>query len=96
MSDERMDQIIDALDREHQRATYGAVAALLGKAPRTLMKGRQRDVRHSWVVSRTSGVPTGYEPSQMHPQLLASERIIETREDLERWLSSVGELAAAG
>ena len=35
-----LDQIIDALDRSHQRATYGAVGSLLGQAPRTLMKGR--------------------------------------------------------
>ena len=96
MSDERMDQVIDALDREHQRATYGAVAALLGKAPRTLMSGRQRDLRHSWVVSRKSGTPTGYDPALMHPELLAHDHIIETREELERWLAGVGELAAAG
>jgi len=93
MSDERMDQIIDALDREHQRATYGAVAALLGKAPRTLMAGRQRDQRHSWVVSRKSGTPTGYDPAQMHPELLAVDHIIETREELERWLADAGQLA---
>ncbi len=95
MSDERMDQIIDALDREHQRATYGAVAAYLGKAPRTLMSGRGRDARHSWVVSRKSGTPTGYDAGQLHPELLANEHIIETREELERWLAGVKEPAGA-
>ena len=94
MSNERMDQIIDALDRERQRATYSAVAALLGKAPRTLMAGRERDQRHSWIVSRRTGLPTGYEPAQMHPELLASERILESREELEHFLASLGELAA--
>jgi hypothetical protein len=96
MSEERMDQIIDVLEREQQRATYGAVAALLGKAPRTLMMGRQRDARHSWVVSRKSGTPTGYDPTLMHPALLTHDHIIETREELERWLANVGELAATG
>jgi hypothetical protein len=94
MPDERMDRIIDALDRERQRATYGAVAALLGKAPRTLMSGRQRDQRHSWIVSRKSGTPSGYDTPQMHPDLRVNERILETRADLEHWLSSVGDLAA--
>ena len=83
----RMDQIIDALDRKHQRATYGAVAAVLGAAPRTLMSGRERDQRHSWVVSRKHGEPTGYEPDQMHPELKSSERVIEGREELEKWLA---------
>jgi hypothetical protein len=94
MPEDRMDQIIDALDRERQRATYGAVAAYLGKAPRTLMAGRERDQRHSWIVSRKTGTPTGYDPSQMHPELLANDRILETREEMERWLADVGELAA--
>ncbi|MES2177221.1 MAG: hypothetical protein V4550_05095 [Gemmatimonadota bacterium] len=87
MPDDRLDQIIDALDRKHQRATYGAVASLLGKAPRTLMSGRDRDMRHSWVVNRKNGQPTGYEPELMHPDLLGSERIIETRDELEKWLA---------
>lgn len=87
MTDDTLDQILDALDRKQQRATYGAVAAVLGKAPRTLMKGRERDQRHSWVVSRQSGQPTGYEAEQLHPNLVGSERVIETREELEKWLA---------
>lgn len=88
MTDNKMDQIIDTLDRARQRATYGAVAAIVGTAPRTLMSGRERDQRHSWVVSRKNGQPTGYEPGQMHPELMRSERVIETREELEHWLAS--------
>ena len=84
-----MDQILDALHHNHQRATYGAVAALLGKPPRTLMQGRERDQRHSWVVSRKSGEPTGYHPELVHPALRESERVIDTKEDLARWLASV-------
>ena len=87
MPDNRLDQILDALHCKHQRATYGAVAAVLGNSPRTLMKGRERDQRHSWVVRRQSGQPTGYEPDQMHPDLTGSERIIESRDELERWLT---------
>ena len=88
MTDLTMDQILDALDRSHQRATYGAVAALLGKAPRTLMQGRSRDQRHSWVVRRQSGEPTGYEPTQMHPSLRERDRVLDTKEGLAEWLQS--------
>ena len=88
MPNERMDQILDSLDQARQRATYGAVAAMVGSSPRTLMAGRDRDRRHSWVVSRKSGQPTGYEPDQLHPELMRSERVIETREELERWLAA--------
>ena len=91
MTDNRFDQILDALDRGHQRVTYGAVAALLGTAPRALMSGRKRDQRHSWVVNRRSGQPTGYEPDQLHPHLTHNEGVIETREDLEKWLVMQGE-----
>jgi hypothetical protein len=86
MTDDRMDQIINTLDRARQRATYGALAAMLGRAPRTLMKGRERDMRHSWVVNRKRGEPTGYDVDRLHPELKRSERIIETREELETWL----------
>lgn len=86
MPTEKMDDILDSLDQARQRATYGAVAAIVGASPRTLMAGRERDRRHSWVVSRKSGQPTGYETEQLHPELMRSERVIETREELERWL----------
>ena len=88
--DSRMEEILDVLDCNRQRATYGAVAAVLGTAPRTLMKGRVRDRRHSWVVSRKSGQPTGYEPGEAHPDLCTSDRVIETRDELEQWLASRG------
>lgn len=88
MTELTMDHIIDALDRGHQRATYGAVAALLGKAPRTLMQGRERDHRHSWIVSRKSGAPTGYEPSQVHPALQEHDDVLDNKDDLARWLRS--------
>lgn len=90
MIDPRMDQILDALDASCQRATYGAVAALLGTAPRTLMSGRARDPRHSWVVSRKTGQPTGYSPDEVHPRLLENARVLGGREELEQWLEAVG------
>jgi hypothetical protein len=74
MSNVTLDQILDALSRGRQRATYGAVAALLDRAPRTLMKGRDRDRRHSWVVNSGNGQPTGYSPEQIDPNLASTRK----------------------
>jgi hypothetical protein len=90
MSAFSMDQILDALDRNHQRATYSAVAAVLDQAPRTLMQGRERDQRHSWVVSRANGEPTGYQPTQVHPALHEREAVLDSKEELAHWLRSAG------
>ncbi|CAN5915763.1 hypothetical protein BH11GEM1_BH11GEM1_01020 [soil metagenome] len=88
MPADTLDHILDALHRAHQRATYGAVASTLGKAPRTLMKNRERDQRHSWVVSAKNGLPTGYEQDQLHPDLLLNDRVIESRGDMAAWLQA--------
>ena len=82
-----LDQVLDALDANQQRATYGAVAALLGKSPRTLMQGRERDMRHSWVVSRLTGQPTGYDTTLLHPELRKRDEILGTKEALGSWLA---------
>ncbi|HUQ48569.1 MAG TPA: hypothetical protein VM053_10030 [Gemmatimonadaceae bacterium] len=83
-----IDSIVDQLDRFHQRATYGAVASIVNRSPRNLMDTRSRCPRDSWVVSRQSGMPTGYEPELLHPKLTTRENVISTREDLESWLAS--------
>lgn len=89
MDDQKMDQILDALQGARQRATYGAVAAVVSRSPRVLMKGRARDQRHSWVVNHKSKLPTGYAAEEMHPELQAKDTIIESGKELESWLSSV-------
>jgi len=81
-----LDTVLDTLEQTRQRATYGAVAKLLGKTPRTLMRGRERGPRHSWVVSRNSGLPTGYDESLLHPELALNAHIIDSREELEALL----------
>jgi hypothetical protein len=90
MSAYTMDQILDVLDRNHQRATYSAVAAVLDRPPRTLMQGCERDRRHSWVVSRANGEPTGYQPTQVHPALHERDRILDSKDELTHWLRSSG------
>lgn len=74
------------LEQARQRATYGAVAGVLGVPAMFLMNGRPRDPLHSWVVSKRHGTPTGYAPEQHHPELFRHDRVIETAAALERFL----------
>ena len=83
-----IDTIVDQLDRFRQRATYGAVAGVLKLSPRNLMSGRSRSQRDSWIVSRDSGTPTGYEPDQVHPEIKSREQILKSAEELGSWLES--------
>lgn len=83
-----IDSIVDQLDRFHQRATYGAVASVVNRSPRNLMDKRSRGPRDSWVVSRQSGMPSGYEPEQLHPDIKSRDTVISTREALESWLAN--------
>jgi hypothetical protein len=86
MTDQAFDDIVDLLDRHRQRATYGAVSSVIGRRPRSLMGGRPRDHRHSWIVNRLTGLPTGYEPDDMHPELLSRPEVLHTSQQLEDWL----------
>lgn len=83
-----LDTVLDTLEHARQRATYGAVASVLGKTPRTLMRGRERGPRHSWVVNRNNGLPTGYDESLLHPELALHAHVIDSREELEALLAS--------
>ena len=84
-----LDQILDALDGHHQRATYGAVAEVVGTPARSLMSGRPRDRRHSWVVNQKTGKPTEYPPDQMHPALTERQKILSSGKELQDWLDGM-------
>jgi hypothetical protein len=81
-----LDEILEQLHRHHQRATYGAVASVVGRAPRSLMKGRQRAPEYSWVVSSASAMPTGYADEEKHPALNERDEVLTTQEALLGWL----------
>jgi hypothetical protein len=89
MATHSLDDILIALDRHQQRATYSAVAALVDRTPRLLMRGRDRAPSNSWIVSKETGRPTGYRDDDIHPSLLANEKVLVTREELAAWLASV-------
>ena len=87
MADYSLDQILDALDRHRQRATYGAVAKLVDRPPLFLMAGRPRDFRHAWVVNATTGLPTNYGPADMPSDLRRRAEILSSSRALEDWLA---------
>ncbi|MEO5580296.1 MAG: hypothetical protein ABIR58_06525 [Gemmatimonadaceae bacterium] len=86
--DHTLDSIIHELDRFHQRATYAAVAGVVDSSPRSLMTGRTRDPKTSWIVSRRDGLPTGYQSEQTHPEIQTRAEILDTPEALRCWLQS--------
>jgi hypothetical protein len=88
MPTHQLDDILSALNSHQQRATYSAVAALVGETPRRLMRGKPRAPDHSWIVSKATGRPTGYAETDVHPGLTANEKVLATREELSDWLSS--------
>jgi hypothetical protein len=83
-----IDSILEQLDRFHQRATYGAVAGVVDTSPRSLMAGRGREQRSSWIVSSQTSLPTGYTPEQTHPEIAARERVLSSPEALRVWLAN--------
>lgn len=85
-----LDSILDQLNEFHQRATYGAVAGVVNSSPRSLMSGRDRDQRSSWIVRRETGFPTGYSDEQKHAALAERERIIGSPDELRAWLANPG------
>ena len=82
-----LDSILDQLDQFHQRATYGAVAAVVNSSPRSLMTGRDRNPHSSWIVNRGSGLPTGYADDQIHAGIAERNAILDTPESLKAWLN---------
>lgn len=81
-----LDEVLNLLQEHHQRATYGAVSALLGKTPRALMQGLPRDWRHSWVVNKDSGMPSEYPAGKIHPAITERTEILDSVAALEAWL----------
>jgi hypothetical protein len=83
------DAILARLENHHQRATFGAIAGYLGREPLTLFDGYpQRTPRTSWVVSKSTGKPTGQEGSALHPALFENPHVIRDTGNLRSCLAS--------
>ena len=83
-----LDSILARLERHRQRATFGAVAGLRGREPLTLFDGYPRTPRTSWVVSKSTGRPTGQDGSAVHPDLFQNPHVICNSAELKAWLET--------
>ncbi|HKV75547.1 MAG TPA: hypothetical protein VJN95_13585 [Gemmatimonadales bacterium] len=89
-------QTLELLHRYHQRATYGAVADLVGRTPQTVLQGCPRNWLHSWVVNQQTGEPTAYPAGLIHPALREHPEILRTGSALAAWLDSHADALPAG
>jgi len=84
-----LEEILACLNATKTRATYGAVAAIVGGTARGI--GQRLGLRRpeaSWIVNKRTGRPSGYAPTEIHPDLFKAPMISEGRELhalLERW-----------
>ena len=96
-----LDDVVAALNDRRQRATYGAVAKVVGRPVRGLMRGRTDPISDSWVVAATTsrqsgsrrGRPTGFTDADMHPDCLRQFRespndVIDDADELRAWLEA--------
>ena len=84
-------EIVRFLNEEKVRATYGAVAYLIGGIAQgvgaRLTRLYSMSPEASWVVNAETGLPTGYDQSQWHLDLLSKNSIIRTGSELEMRMS---------
>jgi len=88
MSNWKISDVLLALQENKTRATYGAVAQVVGATAFSVMSGCPRDPLHSWVVNKLTGDPTKYRHDQKHPDLYKNDRVIESPDTLESLLES--------
>jgi hypothetical protein len=96
VTERALDEILDLLQFHRQRATYGAIGGVVDRPARYLMGGRPRDHRHSWIVNRLTGLPTGYGPADMHPELQSRAEVLRTSQQLEDWLRDARTMTPSG
>ena len=82
-SDTSVTDLLRLLNDARTRATYSAVASVLGVPARSMaaMLGARRP-EASWVVNGDTGLPTDYEQTDWHPDLLATSDVIRTGHEL--------------
>ncbi len=86
--DPRLAEILRYLNDVKVRATYKAVADVVGGSAQSIggHLGARR-IEASWVVNKSTEMPSGYAPYELHPDLTSSAEIIQTGESLDRRLS---------
>lgn len=83
--------ILERLGAARRRCTYGAVAGVLGVTPAEVgpLLG-PRGPETSWVVSANTGMPAGYSPDRIHPELETHPDVISGPEELREFCRSGG------
>src|SRR4051812_36758171 len=72
-------EILEFLNAEQVRATYGAVGELLGVIPRAMgSRLGPHTQERSWIVNGETGLPTDYSQSEIHPSLRRRNEIIDS------------------
>ena len=86
-----VDQILYCLESQRIRATYGVVGEVIGRPAQSVgaALGTRRQ-RASWVVNARTREPTDYDPSEKHPDLYHTSRIIRTADELRRLCAKLG------
>lgn len=81
--DPRLAEIIRFLNQANVRATYGAVAGVLGVVPQSMgARLGPHAMERSWIVNARTGRPTGYTADNIHPALTSNPEIVTTSEEL--------------
>jgi alkylated DNA nucleotide flippase Atl1 len=76
-------EILAFLNEKEIRATYGAVAGVLGLPPRSLGAALgSRRPEASWIVNAESELPTDYDHTHIHPALFRRSEVIRTQYEL--------------
>jgi hypothetical protein len=82
-----LEDVVDFLDRRQLRATYGAVAAVVGRPATFLMSGIPRAPRYSWIVNQKTLLPTGYSDEEKHSALTKKSFVFRDERELRSWLA---------
>ena len=86
-----LSEVVAYLNAVQVRATYAAVADVIGAIARgmgaRLTRQYSRTPEASWVVSAESGLPTGYPEDQRHPALLRTGEVVSSGDELRRRLA---------
>ena len=82
------EEIIERLAKHRQRATYGALAGMVGRQAIGVMNGLPKDKKNSWIVAKKNGLPTGFNDEDIDPHLANSVNLIKSTDELAAWLNS--------
>jgi hypothetical protein len=83
--DDKLEKIVEYLNKVKTRCTYGVVAEIIGVNPQSVgVHLGERRPEVSWVVNLNTGDPTDYQNSEKHPELYRTKRIITSAEVIRR------------